>query len=196
MLTVISISSLIEFFQYEPTSKQLKVVFKSYFTDEITYLNVPALTFEEFASSDSHGRFYLNNIKNHFKQLKISHMADEEKKKRPKGINHARSDKKRFLKISLNVMEINKDWLHPGEKGAVYMNCTLHLMPDGTVDKFENLGFITQDVPKAIYSKDTTVKGKILGNAAEFEYEGSGAHTPGSETGAAMSPEIVDDLPF
>lgn len=118
----------------------------------------------------------------------------EEKKSRPKGINKA-SDKKRFLKLSLDVTKINKSWLHVGKDGSVYLNCTLHLMPDGTVDKYENLGFITQDVPKSVYENDKEAKGEILGNGAELDFKAPRVQ-PGEETGTFLPPDEVDDLPF
>lgn len=120
-------------------------------------------------------------------------MSDE-KRTRPKGINKA-SDKKRFIKLNMDVTKINKDWLHVGKDGAVYLNCTLHLMPDGTVDKYENLGFITQDVPKSVYENDKEAKGEILGNGSELDFK-SPRLQPGEETGQLLSTGDADDLPF
>ena len=183
-------SSLISEISYDREKMLLKICFRKYYVDSLTFIDVPFRTFVEFSHCKSYGRFYLNNIKQHFKQLKINTMAD-----RPKGINKSNKDGKRFIKGSINVKKINKDWLHVGRDGNIYLNFTLHMMPDGTVDQYENLGFMTQDVPKAIYSEDKNAKGEILGNMAEFEYKAEVA-SPGQETGKLASDEEFDDLPF
>jgi hypothetical protein len=155
--------------------------------------------FQEFIQAPSKGSFYNKFIKPNFKQVNYQKMADTEKK-RPATKNQA-SDQKRFIKMSIDVTKINKDWLFVGDNGAVYLNCTLQMLPNGELDRFGNLGMITQDVPKAVYEaeknkpKNEKSQGEILGNGAELDWKPE-VHTPGSETGQMGAGEIKDDLPF
>ncbi len=122
-------------------------------------------------------------------------MADE--KKRPKGKNQA-SDKKRFIQGRINVKDINKDYLFVGKDG-VYLDFTLQMLPDGELDGFENLGMLTQDVPYELRKKDKDLRGPILGNMRENEWEGSGSSEKavGSTEGLQMGASgVEDDLPF
>jgi len=179
-------SSLIRKIEYFPDFEFCTVYFHKYFTDKLHY----RLTIEEladFISAKSVGKHYLQTIK-------TKKMADE--KQKPKGVNKA-STEKRFIKMRLDVTKINKAWLLAGQKGT-YMDLTLHMLPDGEVDGYENLGMITQDVPKDVYKVDKKAKGPILGNGKEITWDNSAA-AEGS-VGEALSPvssnDVDDDLPF
>lgn len=159
--------------------------------------------FEEFSKQESIGKYFLHYIKPNFKQTKDYIMSNEEKKLKTK--NEA-SSKTRFIKLSINVRDLLKEWLHEGEKGT-YLNCTLHMKPDGEVDQFGNLGFLTQDVPSVIYKaaeekqkgSGKDIKGPILGNAAEIDWDAmrsGGGLQPGTETGNLLPADAQDDLPF
>lgn len=183
-------SSLISKIEYHEDNKDMYVYFRKYYTEKLCYINVQKDVFLQFIKEQSIGKFYLHFIKNHFITKQVNKMAD-----RPKTKNVA-SDQKRFIKISINVQEIIKDWIHGGAKGA-YLNCTLHMLPDGELDKFGNLGFITQDVPKVVYEKDKSAKGPILGNAAELDWSNrSEEGIPGAETGNLLTEDQLDELPF
>lgn len=192
-------SSLIREIEYDEDTEELTVRFRKYYTDELTYIGVPFKYFMQFSEEKSMGKFYLRMIKPNFKQ-KTDTMSDS---KKPKGINRA-SDEKRFIKLSIDVTAIEKQWLFQGETGKVYLNATLAMLPDGEVDKYENLGMITQDVPKAIFEKEVKAKvppekrtkGKILGNGAEWERKAVSEGRPGQETEKMGVDDINDDLPF
>lgn len=184
-------SSLIKRLEYCEDTEILVVYFRDYYTDHISYEGVSNNHFLEFTKQSSIGKYYLHFIKPNFKQFKPKRMADQ--KKKPVGINRA-SDQKRFIKMSIDVTKINKKWLHDGEKGT-YLNFTLMMLPDGETDKYGNLGMIVQDVPREVYLEDKSVKGEILGNGAEFEWEGREGG-PGVETGTLHNTDIADDLPF
>lgn len=111
------------------------------------------------------------------------------------------SDKQ--IKLKINVLDINKDWLFQGEKG-VYLNMTLFYVEES--DTYGQNGMITQDVPQAIYKKEVAdkvekgkmTKGPILGNAKVFAKAATKETTPGSTEGLTMgvNNEAEDDLPF
>lgn len=190
-----NLSSLIDGVMYDKDSGELCVVFKKYYTPMLHYEEVPFNIFQEFINSKSLGKYFLTKIKPIFKLKKFT-MATE--KNRPKGVNKAKSDGKRFIRISIDVKKINKDYLHVGEKG-VYLNATLMMLPDGTVDAYENLGMIVQEVPEKVRKADKDSKGEILGNARENEWaERNSEGVPGQETGKLLreSDGVADDLPF
>jgi len=179
-------SSLVKQIDYDDVSEILTVHLtfgkRSYYCEE--------QYFQEFIQTQSKGRFYQLFITKNFK------MAD-----RPKTKNLA-SDSKRFIKMSINVKKLNKAWFHVADSGEVYANLTLQMLPNGELDRYGNLGMITQDVPKKIYEaekdlpKNQKSQGEILGNGAELDWTPAGAMTPGSETGNLAGNDIVDDLPF
>lgn len=187
-------SSLIKQLVYEPDSHLLTVYFHNYYTKYITYEDVYPNHFEELCKAKSIGQLYLKFIKPNFKQVNYEKMAD-----RPKTKNLA-SNQKRFIKISINVQEIIKEWIIAGEKGA-YLGITLQMLPDGELDRYGNLGMVTQDVPKFIYEKEKALpaaqrtKGPILGNGAELDW-GPREGMPGETNGTTLSEEAIDDLPF
>jgi len=190
-------SSLIKEIYYDETIEELTIVFKTYYVDYLVYSNVPQKMFDNFVQQSSLGKFYLQVIKPNYK-IKTDTMATENK--RPETLNPFTNSQKEFIKMSINVTEINKDWLFVGEKGAVYANITLAVNPDGKVDKYGNLGMVTQDVPKKVYEAEKNLpadkksKGAILGNGAVLKraiHEG----TPGVESGT-MGASDNDDLPF
>lgn len=185
-------SSLISEVYYDDESLELTLVFRKYYVSHETYLNVHHSVFNTFSEQKSLGKFYLNYIK-------LNHKLKTEVMSRPKTINKA-SDEKRYIKMSLNVREINKAWIEAGEKGD-YLNITLSMLPDGDTDKYGNLGMITQDVPKSVrekeksFPKEKKTKGNILGNGCEFPpFVPEG--TPGEETGKLITEKEMDDLPF
>lgn len=189
ILVKINNSKLIKSLEYD--GDNLKVNFHdSYFVHYLIYEDIPHELFEEMCQAESQGKFYLKYIKPNF-----THKLKTKNMEQPKGINVA-SDKKRFLKMRIDVMKLNKDWFFVGKDGAVYADVTLLMLPDGEVDKYENLGMIVQDVPKDIYMKDKKAQGAILGNAKELEWAGGGAESaPGSGAGT-MGNATDDDLPF
>lgn len=189
-------SSLIKNVSYNFDSCELTVFFKSnYYSKEITYIDVPHSYFEELINSKSFGKFYLQMIKPIFKQKNLKTMSEE--KKQPKRINKA-SEKKRFIKIDISVHKdkINKDWLFVTEKGDVRLKMTLHMLPDGETDQYGRLGMITQDVPAELAKQNKELRGAILGNAEELQWEGQGEATPLSSKSDAEKALVDDDLPF
>ena len=154
----------------------------------LAYEGVDEKVFIRFAASDSYGSFYNKYIKQKFKK-----MSDTNK---PKGINIAKKDK-RFIKMRLNLTLIKKEWLFRGEKG-LYADVTLHMLPDGIVDAYGNLGMITQDVPSEIYKTDKNAKGAIIGNGQEVVWQSANSEgAPGSKAGTlAKDEDFEDDLPF
>lgn len=194
-------SSLLSKIEYDTDNFLLTVHFRKYFTDKITYKEVIPKIFDEFTKQHSLGKYYLHHIKPNFKQFKQEVMSD---KKRPKGINIAKNEV-RWIDISIDVQKINKDWLTQGEKG-VYLNLKLRMLPDGTVDNYDCLGFIVQSVPSEIYKaaeqkekgSGKKIEGIILGNAKELDWSNRNEEgIPGSQYGQiGVSDDIADDLPF
>lgn len=184
-------SSLIERLEYDESTL---IVYLRYSNVGHVYKNVGWETFEEMCNSVSMGKYY-NEF---FKHLKYTIMSE---KKRPQTKNQA-SDQKRFIKMSINVQKINREWIVRGEKGD-YLNLTLQMLPDGQLDKFGNLGMITQDVPKDIYDaaeaerkgSGKDIKGEILGNGAEFDW-GSKEGAPSAQFNIGNMTAPLDDLPF
>ena len=163
------------------------------------YEAVPHIIFEEFATSQSPGNFFHTYIKNKLKMAKVQKNANAspapaagEQKQRPKSVNRA-SLSKRFIKISLDADKINKAWIR-SNNGKRYIDITLSLLPDGTLDKFGNLGMVTQDVPKEVYAADKTIQGEILGNG--FEFAPRDYDSPADKSGELLGDKSVDDLPF
>lgn len=195
-------SSLIKSVYWDDQTLQLRIVFNpKYYIREQTFENVPYEWFMQFSLANSFGKYYLQMIKPNFTTINSEKMSDTENKKKPKGINQSKKDGKRFIKFNINVRDIVKEWLHVGEKGT-YLNCTLFMMPDGTVDAHGNLGMIVQDVPtKHVNDKGPDGKkviGPILGNGAEYDWSGTTERVqPGTESGKAYTPvNSADDLPF
>lgn len=156
----------------------------------LCYVDVPSHFYFSFVEYPSAGQFYLQLIKPKFK-LKTDKMSENQ----PKGINIA-SNKKRFIKMRLDVTKFNKDFFFVGTKG-VYADITFMLLPDGEVDKFENCGMVVQDVPYEMFKKNKDLKGAILGNGKENLWEGTGnaEGAPGSAAGS-LGTVPDDDLPF
>ncbi len=175
-------STLIKEIEYDEVLLELTIYFKKYYVDRLTYIEVPLSYFMAFSEAKSVGRFYLHYIKPNFLHKKTTQeMADK------------------IIKIKVNVREINKDWIFPGEKGD-YLNMTLFYNEEK--DTYENNGMLTQDVPKEIYEaekklpKDKKTKGPILGNCREYVAAvANDEMTPGKETGK-MGAVNKDDLPF
>jgi len=189
-------SGLISKLEYDLESKIMSVSLR-YKTHALEYVDVPFNSFEEMSFSESIGKYYLNNIKSKFKLRKMSD------KKMPKGINIAK-DEVRWIDISIDVQKILKEWLVAGEKGT-YLNMKLRMLPDGQVDQYECLGFITQTVPKEVYNaaekekkgSGRDIKNVILGNAKELQWgERDTEGLPGQQSGNLVGDEPVDDLPF
>jgi len=188
-------SSLINNIFWNENTEELTIVFHSYYVDFQTFKSVSYDVFEEFINSESKGKFYLQYIKKNFLIKKSGSATQLNMANKPKGINKA-SDKKRFIKLKINVTKFKKEWFIVGQKG-VYAELTLQMLPDGQVDGYENLGMITQDVTKEVYQADKTVKGPILGNAAELEWNtGTSESSIIPQGNSAMSEDPLDDLPF
>jgi hypothetical protein len=183
-------SSLIKDIEYNPDTRELRITFRRYYVDELVHVDVPFNYFEELASptGKSHGRFYLEMIKKKFK-LKHTYMAEKRK------TVNKHSNEKRFIKLRVNVLKVNKEWLYQGQDG-VYLDITLALLPDGEVDRYGNLGMLTQDVPAEVYKTDKNARGEILGNGVEFERKAAESQ-PGAPVGkAGVKDDVMDDLPF
>ena len=175
-------STLISEADYNSDSSELTIFFKkTYNIKQLTYIGVPYSYWDEFTKSKSFGKYYLSMIKPNFLLKNTKTMADK------------------FIKLKINVREINKEWLFVGEKGT-YANLTL--MFNEEEDGYGNNGMIVQDVPKTIYEKEKSLpkekrtKGTILGNAKVWGSDSSTSETKvGEETGKMGSPSN-DDLPF
>jgi hypothetical protein len=198
-------SSFISQIVYDGKTEILSVVLKN--ENVYNYEKVPLEIFVEFSSSNSFGSFYNENIKNKFKHLNLKNMAKEEngnKKNQPNRINKA-GDFKRYIKMSIDVKKLNKDWFfvsrdkETDEVKAVYLKMTLCMQPDGEVDKYGQLGFIVQDVPQEISKaekdlpKNERSKGEILGNAEELEWVRAEEKT---ELVNSDDEDIMEGLPF
>lgn len=192
-------SSLIKRLEYNGSKCQL-AVFLRYSNNPIIYEKVSMNHYEEMISHQSIGKYYLHFIKPNFKTINSKNMD----KRQPNKINIA-SDKVRWIDISINVREIKKEWLTEGEKGT-YLNVKLRMLPDGTVDKFGNLGMIVQSVPTEIYKaaeakekgSGKKIEGVILGNAAELDWGNSNTEgMPGQQGGTLLGDlGVAEDLPF
>lgn len=186
-------STFVRVISYDADTKEMSVVLEGVGVRD--FADVPMEVFVEFTHSKSFGSFYHSNIKNKYKMAKKSAppVVDEpaQEKRKPKKINRA-SDEYRYIEFDIDLDKINKQWLVVGEKSKHrFLKCKLRMEPDGEVDKYGNLGFISQTVPNDVYKKDKTVKGEILGNACELEW-----NTPEQEETHAISSDLMDDLPF
>lgn len=185
-------SSFVKRIEYNEDENLLSIHVRPY-QSTLYYSGVFKNVFEEFSKQNSIGKYYIQFIKPNFKQIKLNTMAE-----RPKTKNQA-SDQKRFIKLRINVRDINKAWLVAGEKGD-YLDMTLQMLPDGKLDKFGNLGMITQDVPKSIYEKEKQLpktektQGAILGNGAELDWNSNTESQPGS--GGDIGNVEEENLPF
>lgn len=173
----ISNSSLISSIEYDEDTKRMAVFFVDYYVDKLVYIGVPDFCVKRFVSSPSPGRFYLKYIKPIYSQSKSDTMADK------------------IIKCSINVQNINKEWLFQGEKG-VYLNLTV--LYNEEQNQHGQNGMIVQDVPTDVYKKDKTVKGPILGNCKEFAKGSAKPEAePGKEVGTlGVKTDVADDLPF
>lgn len=185
-------STLIQKIEYEDISEILSVWLRYGAVEH--YVNVPFDIFEEFYSTKSFGKYYLNNIKNKFNKMS--------EKNKPRGINKS-SNKTRFINLSIDTKKINKDWLVVGEKGGVWLNLTLMMKPDGEVDRFENLGMIVQPLPSDKYKAakkagEEPEQGPIVGNGKELYFEPyeEGEKKSFDELDPEAQNKIMDDLPF
>lgn len=184
-------STVIDSMSYDTTCQILHLDFKNGKSEDY---KVSAELYSKLIIAPSIGRFLNDYVfrrgKNVSKQK--SNMSTTNSNA-PVGVNNS-SDKTRYIKLKIDVMKIKKEWLFSAPSGAVYADLTLHLLPDGEVDDYENLGMITQDVPKKIWENDRTVRGAILGNGRENEFRQQVA-TPGIESGS-LGNDLNDDLPF
>lgn len=159
-----------------------------------SFANVPMEVFMEFSLSNSYGSFYHSNIKNNYKMAKTQKQeeAPVQQKRLPKKINKS-SDEYRWIELDIDIDKIDRKFLVVGAKsGHRYLKCKLRMEPDGDVDKYGNLGFISQTVPTEVYKKDKTIKGEILGNACEIQWDAPQEE----ETRSATKDDLADDLPF
>jgi hypothetical protein len=188
---------------YDAKTEVLSVVLKN--ENVYNYAKFPLETFVEFSTSNSFGSFYNSNIKNKFKHLKTSNMA-EKKGNQPDRINKA-GKHKRFIKMSIDVTKLNKNWFYTsrdddGEIKAVYAKITLVMLPDGEVDKYGQLGFIVQEVPAEVVKaekdlpKDQKSQGEIIGNGEELEWKKEEPKMELVKEEDKESADIFDDLPF
>lgn len=170
-------SSLIRSIEYDEVTLELTIFFRKYYVDSFTYEGVGPKVFDTFTTAKSHGKFYLEFIKPNFKIKQI--MPDK------------------IIRCKINVQDIKKEWLFPGQKGT-YLNLTI--LFNETQNQHGQNGMIVQDVPTDVYKADKTVKGPILGNCAVWGSGGPAAlpeQKVGVETGApGLSAVQMDDLPF
>lgn len=86
---------------------------------------------------------------------------------------------KHIIKMGLDTSKVNPKWFTKFEKqdGSIVteLNITLQIETDdeGNIveQKFGKCGMVTQDVPKAIWEKDKSLKGIILGNGKAFDVQ-------------------------
>jgi hypothetical protein len=181
---------------YDAKSEILSVVLQN--DNTYNYDKVPLEVFLDFSASNSFGSYYNANIKNKYKHLNLTKMAEKNGNK-PNKINKA-GDHKRFIKMSIDVTKLNKDWFYvsrdeDGNVKAVYAKITLCMLPDGTVDKFGQLGFIVQEVPADIAKENKDLKGPILGNGEELEWNRQEEKLERVNTNSEED-NMMDDLPF
>lgn len=124
-------------------------------------------------------------------------MAENQK---PKTINQS-SDQQRTINLSIDVKKLIKEWFVSGQK-STYINLTLKMMPDGEVDNYGNLGYITQVPPKSVkeehakLDKEQRPRWPIVGNGVEFERIPQGESLQDIQNAPAASADDFDDLPF
>lgn len=189
-------SSLIKDVYYDNESLELTITFIKYYVPFLIYEGISLKQFMDFSEATSIGKHYLQVIKKQFKIKIMSDEQTEEKKKKPKTINKV-SDKIRFIQMDLDVTKINKEWLIDGKKGT-YLRISLGLRPDGDLDKYDQLGMVTQPVPYEVWKKDNKLQGPILGNGVQFAPKGyEDDVNSGTLRGDKGDDEnINDDLPF
>ena len=175
-------STLISEADYNSDSSELTIFFKkTYNIKQLTYIGVPYSYWDEFTKSKSFGMYYLSMIKPNFSLKNTKKMADK------------------FIKLKINVREINKEWLFVGEKGT-YANLTL--MYNEEEDSYGNNGMIVQDVPKKVYEeekslpKEKRTKGPILGNAKVWGEQSVSQELKVGEESGKLGAASNDDLPF
>lgn len=121
-------------------------------------------------------------------------------KTKPRTINKA-SNEQRTINFSINVKKLIKEWFVSGQK-STYANFTLKLMPDGEVDNYGNLGYITQVPPKSIKEEQSKLpneertKWPIVGNGVEYERVPQGESIDDIQNAPPASSDAFDDLPF
>lgn len=173
-------SSLIASIWYGKHSYMMFVNFKVIYKDEI-YKNVPLELFEDFANSQSLGKFFNEYIKNKFKTKKQTIMAD-----------------KTYLG-SIDLRKINKDVLLEGKKdkdGHIPLYMNFKLLLNDKEDKFGSNGFMAQTVPKKLRADFKNAEVNILGNVKDFtDYGRENVEKPGEESGE-KDEGVADDLPF
>lgn len=189
-------SSLIHRIEYNEDTLLL-YVYVNYSKNPFVYEGVHRNHFLEFTQQKSIGRYYLNYIKPNFLQVKTNFMAE-----RPKTKNKA-SAEVRWIDMSINVREIKKEWITPGEKGD-YLNFKLRMLPDGETDKYGNLGMLVQSVPSQLYKEAEAkqkgsgkdIKGVILGNAAELDWGNVNKEGMPGGNNLPLPESPLEDLPF
>lgn len=195
-------SSLVQEVYYDDQRMEMTVVLTY---DTYVYRDVRLRYFEMFSEVDSPGKYFLTIIKNKLKmaktQAKAAPLPEPKKTKLDYGCNQS-SDRKRYIKQRIKVSDINKEWLFLAEDGhTLYADITLALLPDGTVDRYGNLGMITQDVPKSVsdaekgFEKKDRTLGPILGNGFEFK-PSDYVEQKTTMVGDIENKEAIDDLPF
>lgn len=203
-------SSMISEVTYDTETLELTVKYTpQYFIKEpVTFLDVPENIFNSFINNSSLGKFHNKILKDKslFKTKTTTIMSEEKAKKQWKRIGKNRaSDKTRFIELDLNVDKLNKDWIYFGKNGGRFYKLVFALKPDGQIDKYEQCGMLTQKVPSEVYNKDKTIKGPILGNGYEPDWEAmreeNGSGGSANEANEAVYDPIkitepLDDLPF
>lgn len=112
----------------------------------------------------------------------------------------------KIIKLRVNVAALIKEWFFKGEKGT-YADMTI--LYNEKQDSYGLNGMIVQEVPKAEYEKDKSLKGPILGNCIDWstrekkldaEALPPGAVPPAQGAAPAAQeqapPPPADDLPF
>lgn len=169
-------SSTIEEIGYDGLSK-MEIRFKG--NRHYMYVGVPPQVYAALMAAPSKGKHYAQFIKGKYltalaPDIQYMNMADK------------------IIKMSIDVTKLKKEWFFKGEKGT-YANVTL--LFNENQDAYGNNGMIVQDVPKAEYEKDKTLRGPILGNGKVFGATASNEGKPGQEVGQ-MGGAVEEDLPF
>jgi hypothetical protein len=94
-----------------------------------------------------------------------------------------------MIKANINVTNIDKKYLHKGEKG-IYLGLTFMDNRDGT-DQYGNDGFIVQDIPQA--ARESGERGEIVGNWKTLKPK---AQAPAPKPQPKQLDDDGDEIPF
>lgn len=154
-----------------------------------TYCNVTQQLYFEFINAKSIGKFYLTNIKHKLKTMSETKVV---------GINQSSDEDSRNIDISINVTKILKEWLTSLESGT-FLNLRMKMLPNGKVDQFGQLAFVSQKPPKDFEKdvpKDKKTKWPILGNAIQWPSTQNGTSISDAQNAGTASEAVLEELQF